>query len=411
MRFVWSTAVKDLRRRMRDPVGLVVWIVVPFAILSLLTLAFGGGDIRPQAHLLVVDHDESFLSMMLLSAFGQGPLAELVLVEQVDEPQGRTRISEGDGSALLVIPEGFAGDVLNERPVTLTLLTNPAQRILPGIIEETLSVIVDATFYAQRLLGDSIRELADGPPDGGRTFPDETIATFSVTVNQLVDRVGDTLFPPAIEFVSEVEDADKPAFDFGALFFTSMFFMTVLFMASGLSGDIWDERMQGTLRRVVTTPQTVTAFFAGKLLAAAILFAGVGLIAISVGAWLFELDPGRVLPAVAWAAFSGTVLTAMFTLVQLFATSQRTANVLSSIVLFPLLLVGGTFFPFEAMPPWLAAIGRWTPNGWALEQFKAILLGTAELASLGTAFAGLVAVGVLFSALGAYRLRRRFAAG
>ena len=30
---------------------------------------------------------------------------------------------------------------------------------------------------------------------------------------------------------------------------------------------------------------------------------------------------------------------------------------------------GGSFFPFETMPDWMASFGQLTPNGWALVQF------------------------------------------
>ena len=47
-------------------------------------------------------------------------------------------------------------------------------------------------------------------------------------------------------------------------------------------------------------------------------------------------------------------------------------NVVISAVLFPLLMLGGSFFPSEAMPGWMAQVGRWTPNGWAVERLKAL---------------------------------------
>ena len=50
MRYVWATALKDLRRRLRDPLALALWLGIPFVVLSLLSLAFGGGDATPQAN-------------------------------------------------------------------------------------------------------------------------------------------------------------------------------------------------------------------------------------------------------------------------------------------------------------------------------------------------------------------------
>ena len=72
-------------------------------------------------------------------------------------------------------------------------------------------------------------------------------------------------------------------------------------------------------------------------------------------------------------------------------------------VVISILFLGGSFFPFEAMPDWLAAIGRWTPNGWAMLQFKAILGGGATAAGLLPAAAGLLAALVLGALVLFYR--------
>lgn len=71
-------------------------------------------------------------------------------------------------------------------------------------------------------------------------------------------------------------------------------------------------------------------------------------------------------------------------------------------------MVGGCFFPFEAMPDWMAHIGRMTPNGWAVLQFKAILGGSTQMQSLATSTAALLAVSAIAFTLSARRLRRGF---
>jgi ABC-type Na+ efflux pump permease subunit len=413
MSFIWSSAKKDVVRRLRDPVALIIWIGIPILILTLLTLAFGfGKQVKPQAHLLVVDEDESFVSTLLIGAFGRGPLAELILVEQVDSAAGHERIHAGDGSALLVIPEGFGEAVLKEEPTELKLLTNPSQFILPGIIEETLSILVDGTFYVQRIFGEPLREIVDGPPEGEDYFSDEAIASISVTINRLVEQIGDNLLPPVIELEMSLdveEDEEAPPIAFGGLFFLGMFFMALFFMAQGMSDDVWRERAQGTLRRAVTTPHGVAGLLAGKLLAGGAIIGAISLIGLPFGSWVYELEMTRLPLAVLWSAFSGTVLLALFTLVQLYATSQRMGSILTGMVVFPLLIVGGSFFPFVAMPDFLAAIGRWTPNGWALEQLKAIVIGALDPARLAATFGGLAAVGAGAYLWSARRMRRVFA--
>jgi ABC-type multidrug transport system permease subunit len=411
MRYVWATAVKDLRRRLRDPLALVLWLGIPFAILLLLSLAFGGGETTPQARLLIADEDSSLVSGLLASALGQGPMAELIQIEKVTLEEGRRRIGEGDGSALLLIPPEFGSAVLNSRPTRLELLTNPSQSILPGILEEVLSLLTDAVFYLQRLAGEPLSTFSAGPADGAGTFPDQLIAATSVQMNQLIGGVTGYLFPPRIAVAVEVEEPEgQKNLNFGALFFNSMFFLAILFMAQGMSDDFWVEKRQGTLQRALTTPHSVTRLLAGKLLAAFVLLLVMALLGITAGALIYDFPAAKIVPAALWAAASGLALLVLFTLLQLFATSQKAGGLLSTLLLFPLMMAGGSFFPFEAMPNWLAAIGRKLPNGWALEQFKLILGGGTTASGLLWAAAGLLAALVVGSWLAGRRLRGGFLA-
>jgi len=91
------------------------------------------------------------------------------------------------------------------------------------------------------------------------------------------------------------------------------------------------------------------------------------------------------------------------------AGTERGANIVVNLVMFPLAMAGGSFFPFEVMPAWLAAIGKWTPNGWSLRQLSAMLAGKSSPVDIGLACAGVIAVASVEFALVARRLRRGFA--
>jgi ABC-type multidrug transport system permease subunit len=71
-------------------------------------------------------------------------------------------------------------------------------------------------------------------------------------------------------------------------------------------------------------------------------------------------------------------------------------------------MAGGCFFPFDVMPDWLVRIGKWTPNGLAVVQFKDVLLGTANPAHLAVVLAGLAAAGLLAYLLALRGLRGAF---
>jgi ABC-type multidrug transport system permease subunit len=407
--FVWRSARKDLVRRLRDPWSLVLALGMPLVISGLILLAFGGGSGRvPVARVLVVDHDSTLVSGLLVRSLDQSPT--IVTEMFADTAAGRARIEDGKATALVVIPDGFGTGVIEGQPVRLGVLTHPGQRILPGIVTSMLALNADAGFYLQQLFGEELRVLAAGPAGDAPMFPEAQITGISADLNRKIGRIGGTLFPPQIEVTTRVDSTGAAAdTNFGALFFPGILFMALLFMASGVASDVWIEKESGTLRRMIATPQRVRDFLAGKMLAGGLLMTATSLIALLVGVAGFGIRWESLPLALLWSGFAGTTFLILITLIQLHATSARTAGVFTSMLLFPALMIGGSFFPFESMPAFLARIGRLTPNGWALEQFKAILGGAVDGAALAAAFAALLAVAVVAFFLSAARMRRGFA--
>jgi ABC-type Na+ efflux pump permease subunit len=409
MRFLFATARKDWRRNRRNLPELALWIGIPLIIGGVIVLAFGGsgGGPAPQAHLLVVDQDGSFLSGVLLGALTQEEAGGLIRAEKVDLAEGRDRIDAGKASALLVIPDGFGAAVLDETPSTLRLWVNPAQQILPGIVEETLSMALEAAFYLQRLFGDEIRTIAAGPPPGRNTLDDLLVSGLAIDINQRVERLIEYLDPPAIE-LEIVEDPPEAGEEvapdgIGVLFLPGILLLSLLFMAQGLGNDIWQEREQLTLRRVVVAPRPLVAFLAGKGLAAAGLIVLVCLCGLGIG-YLYLKLPARTLPlAVVWSLGTGVMLLGLMSAIQVSAPSQRAGQIFGMVLVFPLMMLGGSFFPFEAMPRWMAAAGALTPNGWALQVLKGIIRGERSGLELLPAAAILTALILLFFVYGAIR--------
>ena len=409
MSFVLTSALKDLRRRLMDPSALLMWMGLPIIIGVLLSLIGGGNGPAPKARLLIVDDDQSLVSQLMIGGSRQGRLAEFLDVEIVTAEAGRSKIDKGDASALLTIPKGFQDSVLREQPATLALVKNPAERILPVIIEEGLKMLVEAAFYVQRIFGAELRRIADSvtSPTGPSS---EGIAAMSRAFNERLREVQGTLFPPVLSLETKAppkEQQDEP--NFWALFLPGLLLMSLMFTAQGMSLDIWIEQSGGTLRRILSTPQHIAAFLMGKLVAAVAIMALAVLLALVLGVTMFGVQVGRAPLALVWAAYAGGAIFSYLVLIQILSTSMRGGQFLSSLIVFPLIMIGGSFFPFEAMPAWMARIGRWTPNGLAVTQVKTILFGHPEAATLalGAAAIGVPAAVALWIA--ARRLRGQFA--
>jgi len=84
MRFVWISALKDLRILRRDPFSVLTWVGIPLCIGLLIHVIFGGsgGQAQPQGVLLVADQDDTFASRMLAGAFGSDALGKMFTVEK-----------------------------------------------------------------------------------------------------------------------------------------------------------------------------------------------------------------------------------------------------------------------------------------------------------------------------------------
>jgi len=184
-----------------------------------------------------------------------------------------------------------------------------------------------------------------------------------------------------------------------------MLFMSFLFIAQGMSFDVWEEKRSGTLRRLLTTQQSTGWLLLGKVLAGiavTIIVALAGLLASVV--W-FNLAWSRIPAALLWCAFVSGGLIALLMLLHLCAGSQRGSELLSSVVVFPLMMLGGSFFPLEQMPAWMAAAGQWTPNGLGVARLKDLLYGDVSATALGYAVLGIGIPAVAAFVVSRWRLR------
>jgi len=82
---------------------------------------------------------------------------------------------------------------------------------------------------------------------------------------------------------------------------------------------------------------------------------------------------------------------------------------MSMLILFPLLMIGGSFFPLEVLPNWLAAIGRWSPNGFVADKLTTELIAASAWTMNLNSWLIVMAAGLVGFGLCAWRLRAGFA--
>jgi ABC-2 type transport system permease protein len=86
--------------------------------------------------------------------------------------------------------------------------------------------------------------------------------------------------------------------------------------------------------------------------------------------------------------------------------TREQAQMLSTFVILVLAAIGGSMVPRFLMPPWLQAVGWFTPHAWAIEAYQAILWRDAGVGAVYKAWCVLTAAGLAGLAL-AHVLARR----
>jgi hypothetical protein len=411
MRLLIASLRKEARRSLRDPFALALWLGIPFSILFLMNLAFGGNSSsgpRPQGVLLVADQDGTLLSGMVVSAFSQGPLGEMFKPEKANENDARARMARGEASALIILPEGFQAAVLDNRPAAVRLVKNPSQRILPAIAGETLTMLSEAVHYLHLVAGDEIRMVATGG-----TPSNEQVAKTSIAINTAIKQLSGYLDPPLLDLEMKAPPAKAapPPVNLLAMLFPGIVFMSLLFIGRGVSDDIWDELQQATLRRTQSAGLALPVFLAVKLMAAVSISLAVAVLALGAGAAFAGLKVANWPAAIGWMMAGGAVWYFIMLILQIIAGARNRGEILTSFVLFPSMMLGGSMFSFAMMPDFMARIGKATPLGWMVVRFDLILQGAATAADVWAWLAVMAAVCALLFASAAPALRWRFLKG
>jgi len=408
MSFLYATFRKDLARWRQDMMAVLLWLGIPFLIGGLITSMVDGGDgASPTGILLIHDKDDSLLSGLIAGAYSQGQLGELISVEQVSLEEGTERINAGEASGFLIIPEGFTEAFLDDEPVTLTLKTNPAQTILPGIIQDVTEILLDLGFYAQAMFGPEIEQIRNA--DSIAVPDDVFVADVAVQIQDKIDTISPHLFPPAFDVQIVEPPPAEPRPDIALLFMPGIVLMALLFSAQGLSGDYWKERESGTLRRLVSTPGLLSRFVYGKALAATVIIAALGGTTLALGFLYHGLAWSKFVPSLIWVSISGVGLFAWFAALQMLFPNQKAASLLTSILLFPLMMMGGSFFPLDVLPDWIAAIGRLSPNGFVVDRLTRELTTAADWTFDASSWAIVIGLTIAGLAVCTWRLQTGFA--
>jgi ABC-2 type transport system permease protein len=373
---LWAVVQKELRQTVRDRRMMVLLIAAPLIQLVL----FGNAvvldvDNVPTA---VVDLDKSGESRAhLRRVLADGTLKKIA---ESDSPQRAQRMLEtAEAAAVLVVPQGFARDIARARPAQVQMVIDGSD---PNRANVAASAV--ATYFAQegeRRARERARMLAQ-QANVPVVLPDVSVRS----------RV---LFNPALKTAIYMVPGVSAML---------LLLITTIVASMGLAR----ERERGTLEQMQVTPLPGSLLILGKILP----FAAIGLfdflLALVVGAYVFDMPLRGSLTLV----FLATALYLMNTLgvgllISSISASQQQAFMGGFLFMLPAALLSGIMTPVRSMPSWLAPLTLANPLRHYAEIVRGILLRGADARDLQFQLLALLVMGVAICSLAAYRFRMK----
>jgi ABC-2 type transport system permease protein len=416
---------KDLRRRQRAPLGTVTMLLMPLVLTAVIGLVFAGGGNDggaeiPRVKLLIADEEGGMGGNLLSGAFSQGELADLFdPLPVASAEEGRRLMDQGEASALLVIPPNFTNDVLDGNPVTLQVVKNPAQSILPEIAVQTVDVLALALNSASRLLGEPLAEIRK-MIEQEEGLEESAVLALSSVIYTKMNSMGGYFFPMPVSVVEEedaveetvaAEKEEEGGFNIFTFILPGLAFMGILFIGEMAMRDVLAEQTAGTLSRALTTPLSPVHFLAGKMAQAFILCLACQALMMISGTLIFGVHWGPLHLVALFTAAAALSVTGLTALIFGLARSERQGSAIASLLIMGMSLLGGSMFPLEMLPGFIQAAGRFTLNFWAIKGFRTLAIEDGGLSQIAFPLLLLTGVGLACTAMGAVLLKRRIARG
>lgn len=441
MKTLLATIRKELLELRRDRAGILVLLVMPMALVLIVSLvqdnvmqATGETPIR----VLLLDFDDGFLGravdkelradagLDLVSKHGGGENAKEAARKAVVDGDFRFSIliAPGTGAALREqvrrraaesfvptskpakppAPATVPGLTVHFDPAVQgafrTAVVNSLQRVLLGIeLREKGAALSDTIERKMRQgIGGGI-PLSPGGDYSKQTPP----VRFELDTEPVLKL---TEAPDSGGRLPRRPTAAQQNVPAWALF--GMFFIVV-----PVSGALIRERQSGTFRRLMTMPISLAGLLAGKVIAYVLVCAAQFALMVAMGSFVLPLlgTSGLVVgpegPVVAIIALSAALAaTGYGIMVGVLARSYEQASVFGAVSIVIAAALGGVMIPVYVMPRSMQAVSVVSPLAWGLNAFQDVFVREGTLWTVGPNLARLTLFSLATLSVAWWSLRR-----
>lgn len=341
MKAYWQLTLAQLRIFARNRQVLFWTLIFPIFLMVMLGSSLSNGN-GISLTIGVVDHDRSTVSAEFVKTLEQNKALQVKLGN--DEQTQMDRLKNGDLQLVVVVPKGYE-DGLKE----------VASQAKPF----TIPVYFNDTNYAVSEVGLSL-------------------------VNQVIDEVSKerVAYKPVVVMESHgIEALDLRYIDFLVPGIVAMMIMSN--NMNGVSGQIASWRERGILRRMQGTTLKASTFIAAQITARLLMNGLQAIIVLIVANLLFGVEVrGSWFTLTVFTVLGTLAFMAMGFIIAGIAKTPESAGPIAGVLSFPMMFLGGVFFPIQNMPEFIQPFVRLLPISHLSDALRETMNVGASLMSL-----------------------------
>ncbi|MEY9975851.1 ABC transporter permease [Lysinibacillus sp. RC79] len=378
---VWYVARQQFKLILGKRGSLLLMFIMPIAFSFIFGFLNGtyGDEKNSSLSMILVDLDKTTISKEYQKLLENN---HSVVWLNKNETEAKKLMDKDNTKGVLIIPEGFQKGIINgdEKEQLILTLKQESPEIKNDII---------ASYQQLRTIYEIEQNFSNHESVNNLSKVVENINSNRSIVKR--DILGDGLI---------VEK--QKAINRNSLGFAIMFLMFTLMSSSAV---LLDERTEGTLGRLMTTPTSKITIFIGYILA----FFMIGWfqfgILMLVSAFIFGVTWGNVWGAIIFASLLIITFIGLGLMIGGFVKTVKQQQAIGSLIIISTSMLGGVYWPIDIVGDVFKKISLFMPQTWALSGFQDLMVSNSGISEITLQVVIILGFAVVFLGVGLRRFK------
>ncbi|MGB9937222.1 MAG: ABC transporter permease [Methanobacterium sp.] len=368
---------KDLLEIRRNRMQLAALFIMPLLFLVMFGFIFPSGNTQTHMPMGIVDLDQgqgsSEFIAQLQALNKNANFMDFKTYSSVEE--AKSQINQGKIYGAFIIPSGFSDNIENGKSADFTVYVDNSNPQISMQIQQVLSSTVSG-------MNDMKAEA--------------NVIKMSSATNQVVNPQA-MIFPYVLNMETTIPGQTNY---FNFLAPGLMIMVVMMTVMTGIPESISKEKEMGTFDGMLSAPISQVSIIIGKTMALCTRGFIQCIIILGLAILLFGVTiQGSLLLAFLMLLLGIFSFIGVGILAISMSGDQASSTMIVNLLMFPMMFLGGVFYPIQQMPGFMQTIAQFIPITYAADALRKIVLLNAGIGDIMTQIVILLAFGVVTMAI------------